>query len=191
MYSCLRDSVADARNIVRLRGDRHEVSATRFCERAWKWKGEKNFVGECGVRYRVFGLIEALLCLRYVFNVNGGRSNVRSKEDAMAADHSDEALFTKVTHVDEDNDLADDALRGLGAIVIFGAFLVFVLVKWKSVALDSSSFAGGRTASMRRLLGRIGQVPVAAVLGVLVLISIYAFVSSLRKLRILRKQTNA
>jgi hypothetical protein len=109
----------------------------------------------------------------------------------MAADHPDESLFTKATAVDEDNDLADDALRGLGAVVIFGAFLAFVLLKWKSVALDSSSLAGGRTASMRRLLGRIGQVPVAAVLGVLVLISIYAFVSSLRKLRKLREETNA
>jgi hypothetical protein len=109
----------------------------------------------------------------------------------MAADHSDEALFTKNSVVDEDNDLADDALRGLGAVVFFGAFLAFVLMKWKSVALDSSSFAGGRTASMRRLLGRIGQVPVAVVLGFIVLISIYAFVSSLRKLRKLRKQTNA
>jgi hypothetical protein len=101
----------------------------------------------------------------------------------VAPEPTDSTLFTKPESQPDESDPGDDLLTGIGCTLLFGAMLVFALVGWDSVALDADSFAGGRTASMRRLLGRIGQVPVVIVLAVITLLSLYAAISAIRTWR--------
>jgi threonine/homoserine efflux transporter RhtA len=101
----------------------------------------------------------------------------------VTPDPNDGSLFTKPDPPVDDSDPGSDLLTGIGCTLLFGAFFVFTLVSWDSIALDPDSFAGGRTASMRKLLGRIGQIPVAVVLALITLFSIYVLVSALRARR--------
>jgi hypothetical protein len=101
----------------------------------------------------------------------------------MTAEPTNGPLFTTADPVADEDVPGSDLLPALGCTATFGIFLIVVLVRWDSIALSSDSFAGGRTASMRKLLGRIDQVPVAVILGLLTLVSIYALISAFKEKR--------
>jgi hypothetical protein len=98
----------------------------------------------------------------------------------VTPDPNDNRLFTKPPQPEVERDPGGDLLTGIGCTLLFGAFFLFTLVSWDNIALDPDSFSGGRTASMRKLLGRIGQIPVVAVLALITLLSIYIVISALR-----------
>jgi hypothetical protein len=106
----------------------------------------------------------------------------------LAPDPTQSSLFTRAEPSPDENDPGDDLLTGIGCTLLFGAALVFALVGWDSVALDPDSFASGRTASIRRLLGRIGQVPVVVVLALITLFSLYVAITSIRTWRQARNE---
>lgn len=65
--------------------------------------------------------------------------------------------------------------------VMFAAFAVAVNVWWDRVHLPEGSYAGGRTASLRRLAGTIGRVPLTLIFVVLAVALTAAAVSELRR----------
>lgn len=65
--------------------------------------------------------------------------------------------------------------------LMFAAFAVGVNVWWDQVRLPDGSQAGGRTASLRRLAGNIGRVPLTLIFAVLAVALAAAAVSELRR----------
>jgi hypothetical protein len=67
--------------------------------------------------------------------------------------------------------------------VMFLAFAVGAWIKWDVVALPEESRAGGRNAAMRKLLGRIGHLPVTVILAAIGLFALLAALSEIRQTR--------
>jgi hypothetical protein len=96
----------------------------------------------------------------------------------------DPKLFSKpeLTAVDDSTPPWQAAVIGM----FFLALAVGAWIKWESIALPKESLAGGRNASMRKLLGRIGQLPVTAILAA---IGLFALVAALSEIRQARRST--
>jgi hypothetical protein len=91
------------------------------------------------------------------------------------------AAAKSVEHEDEQN--SPFTLIGYGAM--FALFAVGVNLFWNSIALPTDSFAGGRNALLRRLIGRIGQTPLTAIFAAVALVFFSSAVIGYRN-----KQTN-
>jgi hypothetical protein len=98
------------------------------------------------------------------------------------ATNRDPKLFSKPESTDTDDSTPpwQAALTG----VMFLAFAVGAWIKWDVVALPEQSRAGGRNASMRKLLGRIGHLPVTVILAA---IGLFALVGALLDIRNARR----
>lgn len=83
------------------------------------------------------------------------------------------------SEVAEDDD-ASSTLQLVVTALFFLGCAVACAVKWDSIALPRESFAGGRTASMRKLLGRLGQVPTTLILAALGLLAVWGAMSQFR-----------
>jgi hypothetical protein len=100
---------------------------------------------------------------------NGGTANEEPK------------LFSKPESTETD---ADDSTAPWQAALIGVMFLAFAVggwMKWDSVALPRESLAGGRNASVRKLLGRIGHLPVTVILAAIGLFALMAALSEIRQ----------
>jgi hypothetical protein len=90
-------------------------------------------------------------------------------------------LFVKPESADTDNSTPPWQVALVGAM--FLAFAVGAWIKWDIVALPKESLAGGRNASVRKLLGRIGHLPVTAILAAIGLFALIAALSEIRQAR--------
>jgi hypothetical protein len=94
-------------------------------------------------------------------------------------------LFSKPEPTETETDSDDSTPPWQAALIgmVFLAFAVGAWIKWDSVALPKESLAGGRNASMRKLLGRIGQLPVTVILAAIGLFALLAALSEIRQAR--------
>jgi hypothetical protein len=97
------------------------------------------------------------------------------------ATSEDPKLFIKPESSDTDDSTPPWQAALIG--VMFLAFAVGAWIKWDVVALPKGSLAGGRNSSMRKLLGRIGQLPVTAILAAIGLFALLAALSEIRQAR--------
>jgi hypothetical protein len=92
------------------------------------------------------------------------------------------ALFTKpaVAPAPGVDDEEDTSLGLLGGGIVVAAFVIFINLRWDQVFIADSSFAGGRNASIRRVLTHIGKLPLSIIFG---LLSVVLFGSGIAQLR--------
>jgi hypothetical protein len=98
-----------------------------------------------------------------------------------------EPLFTKgVSRPEDQNDsgqLQDEeqSVLSMAGYCLFFLFAAFAFnFWWSSISLPSDSFAGGRNASIRRLIGRIGQLPLTVICVLIALVFAGSALSQLR-----------
>jgi hypothetical protein len=102
-------------------------------------------------------------------------------------DHGDvmtdqQPLYTKPEPTVADAD--DDSPLGLfGTGLIFLALTVAVNIWWDDLSLPEDSFAGGRNAARRRLVSRIGQMPLTIGLVAIGLVALAFAVNAVVKQR--------
>jgi uncharacterized RDD family membrane protein YckC len=98
------------------------------------------------------------------------------------AETGSEPLFTKPDIKSEPEPDEQDSPLGIAAIgALFAFFAVGVNIWWTTVSLPADSLAGGRNASMRRLVGRVGQLPMTIVLGAIAVLCFALAIAEFRK----------
>jgi hypothetical protein len=112
------------------------------------------------------------------------RNGVCSPKELLMSDRSEPKQHIPNADPHNNTDADDDSpfsnvLYGLGAF----AMAAVAYVKWDSISLPADSAARGRYAGAKRLLGRVGQLPVTLIIVAFGMLFVAIAVHGLRSAR--------